>query len=197
MNLTKISQAAGVRYLLATVATGDTPTPTSSGQVATSPMHAYYVATGTPPGVWLGAGAQAAGITPGMTVTADAATDLFSQFRHPLTGAPLGGHRRLHTGRDGADAPVSVTAVAGYDLTFRVPKSVSALFAIADAGVREQVFAAHHQAIAQTLAWLEREVVRTRSGRGGVVATPVRGLIGARYDHWDNRNGDPHLQWSR
>ena len=46
----------------------------------------------------------------------------------------------------------ATTAVAGYDLTFSPVKSVSALWAIAPREVAEQIEAAHHAAVADTLA---------------------------------------------
>ena len=38
-------------------------------------------------------------------------------------------------------------AVAGYDFTFSVPKSVSALWGVADAGTQALILEAHHQAL--------------------------------------------------
>jgi conjugative relaxase-like TrwC/TraI family protein len=95
-----------------------------------------------------------------------------------------------------AAAP-SRRAVAGYDFTFSVPKSASVLWAVADAGVQERIAAAHHAAVAEVVAFMEREVAATRAGaagRGGAVAqVDVAGLIATAYDHFDSRAGDPHL----
>ena len=44
------------------------------------------------------------------------------------------------------------TAVAGFDLTFSAPKSVSALWALADHPLQEQLYLAHRAAIAGTLS---------------------------------------------
>lgn len=85
------------------------------------------------------------------------------------------------------------TAVAGYDLTFAPVKSVSALWALATPDVADQVVQAHHAALADTLAWLEREGLFTRRGRQGVQQVKTRGLIGAMFTHRDARSGDPHL----
>lgn len=85
------------------------------------------------------------------------------------------------------------TAVAGYDLTFSPVKSVSVLWAVAPRRVAEQVEAAHHEAVADTLAWLEREVAFTREGPAGVRQVPVRGLLAAAFTHRDSRAGDPDL----
>ena len=87
----------------------------------------------------------------------------------------------------------ATTAVAGYDLTFTPVKSVSALWALAPRVVAEQVQAAHEAAVADTLAWLEREATFTRVGSGGVRQVPVRGLVAAAFTHRDSRAGDPDL----
>jgi conjugative relaxase-like TrwC/TraI family protein len=87
--------------------------------------------------------------------------------------------------------------VAGYDYTFSVPKSVSVLWAVADAGTQELIARAHHHAVAQVLDFLEREVVVTRIGastRGGPAAqADSTGVLATGYDHWDSRAGDPQL----
>lgn len=62
----------------------------------------------------------------------------------------------------------ATTAVAGFDLTFTPVKSVSALWAIAPVEVAEQIQAAHRAAVADVLAWLEREAIYTRGGHAGV-----------------------------
>jgi conjugative relaxase-like TrwC/TraI family protein len=84
-------------------------------------------------------------------------------------------------------------AVAGFDLTFSVPKSVSVLWALADAETQAVIHRAHRDAIEIALTWAENNVVFTRTGTGGRVQVPVRGVIAAAFDHWDSRAGDPHL----
>ncbi|TFD49571.1 hypothetical protein E3T55_10820 [Cryobacterium frigoriphilum] len=88
-------------------------------------------------------------------------------------------------------------AVAGYDFTFSIPKSASVLWGVADAGTQERIAAAHHAAVAEVVAYMEREVAATRTGttgQGGAVAhVDVTGLIATAFDHFDSRAGDPHL----
>lgn len=84
-------------------------------------------------------------------------------------------------------------AVHGFDFTFAPPKSVSVVWALGDAGVREQVEAAHHDAINHVVDMMEADSIRTRQGAGGVVQTETRGVVAAAFDHWDSREGDPHL----
>ncbi len=87
----------------------------------------------------------------------------------------------------------STSAVAGYDLTFSPVKSVSALWAIAPAPVAEQILAAHHAAVKDTIGWLEREAIYTRAGHGGVQQLDTTGVVAAAFDHRDSRAGDPDL----
>jgi len=85
------------------------------------------------------------------------------------------------------------TAVAGYDLTFAPVKSVSTLWALADRDVAKEIEAAHHSAVEATLSWLEKEVLFTRRGRGGLQQVKARGLIAGMFTHRDARSSDPHL----
>jgi conjugative relaxase-like TrwC/TraI family protein len=88
-------------------------------------------------------------------------------------------------------------AVAGFDFTFSVPKSASALWAVADAGTQALIGQAHHAAVAEVVAFMEREVAATRSGAtagdGAVAQVDVTGLVATAFDHFDSRAGDPHL----
>lgn len=88
-------------------------------------------------------------------------------------------------------------AVAGYDYTFSVPESVSALWAVADGGTQALIATAHHAAIAEAIALLEQEVAATRIGScgpGGAVAqVEVSEVVATAYDHYDSRAGDPQL----
>jgi conjugative relaxase-like TrwC/TraI family protein len=89
------------------------------------------------------------------------------------------------------------TAVSGFDLTFSVSKSVSVLWGLADADTQTRLVEAHHEAVAEVLAFFEREVATTRAGanaRNGAVAQhEVVGVAATAYDHWDSRCGDPQL----
>ena len=88
-------------------------------------------------------------------------------------------------------------AVAGFDFTFSIPKSASVLWAVADAGVQALIAEVHHRAVAEVVAFMEREVAATRTGAtagdGAVAQVDVTGLIATAFDHFDSRAGDPHL----
>ena len=58
-------------------------------------------------------------------------------------------------------------AVAGFDFTFSIPKSASVLWAVADAGSQALIADAHHAAVAEVVAFMEREVAATRTGATG------------------------------
>ncbi|HEY3547368.1 MAG TPA: MobF family relaxase, partial [Propionicimonas sp.] len=85
------------------------------------------------------------------------------------------------------------TAVAGFDLTFTVMKSVSTLWALGEPAVQQAIFDAHTAAVAQTMTLLEDRGLFTRTGAAGCRQETTRGAIAAAFDHWDSRAGDPNL----
>lgn len=87
----------------------------------------------------------------------------------------------------------ATTAVAGYDLTFTPVKSVSALWAIAPTPIAQTIEQCHHQAVAETLQFLEEHSAFSRMGAHGVAQVNTTGLIAAAFDHRDSRAGDPNL----
>lgn len=88
-------------------------------------------------------------------------------------------------------------AVAGYDFTFSLPKSASVLWGVADVETQVIIADAHHAAVAEVVAFMERELAATRSGAtsrdGAVAQVDVTGLIAVAFDHFDSRAGDPQL----
>jgi hypothetical protein len=116
---------------------------------------------------------------------------LFGRAEDPLTGRVLGRPYRIYksmsdrideqvqaldpalspTDRDEAiqqirkDQSRKKTAqpVAGFDLTFSPVKSASALWATTDVGVQEQIVAAHHEAVEDVVALIERHAAFTRT----------------------------------
>ncbi|RSN98497.1 conjugal transfer protein TraA [Streptomyces sp. WAC 05379] len=106
--------------------------------------------------------------------------------RSPADGGELG--RYLAAKNQDGRQPV-----AAFDLVCR-NKSVSVLWALADEHTRQVIEAAHEQAIAETLAWLEDHALAVRTGAGSVAQEDARpGLIAARFRHYDNRHGLPLL----
>jgi conjugative relaxase-like TrwC/TraI family protein len=116
------------------------------------------------------------------------ARDMFSETynREPANAQELSGYVARNV-------RAQTTAVAGFDLTFTPVKSVSTLWALAPRTIAEQIENAHHQAVAETLAWLEDNATFSRVGTDGIAQVDTTGLIAAAFTHRDSRAGDPNL----
>lgn len=85
-------------------------------------------------------------------------------------------------------------AVAGFDLVFTPPKSVSIAWGLGDEQLRRGIESAHERAIQDVIRHLEKNIVMTRRGRNGVRQIETSsGVIGTKFRHWDSRAGDPNL----
>ena len=74
---------------------------------------------------------------------------------------------------------LSPVRVAGFDLTFSAPKSVSVVFALGDWSVRGAVRDAHDRAAREAFAYLEGSAAAVRRGHGGARVEPASGLVSA------------------
>ncbi len=119
-------------------------------------------------------------------------TELGREWFLAQRGVPPEGPRELHAFITKGIAHPRVP-VAGFDLTLSPPKSVSALWAVADPELASQLRAVHDQAVTDALTYLEGRALFTRQGTEGVRRLPVRGMIAARFVHRDSRAGDPDL----
>ena len=138
----------------------------------------YYQGSGEAPGVWTGGGARLLGLEGRVDDEA---------FASVLAGtAPNGSETRLREAQGKHD-------VAGFDLTFSAPKSVSVLFGLIEAETAGVVRAAHDQAVAAALGYLEREATFARRGKGGRRFLRGDGLLVATFRHRTSRAGDPQL----
>lgn len=216
-----IHAGRGYDYLLKSVVRGD------ANMADPNPVTRYYTEEGTPPGWWMGSALHAFGdgeIKRGDMVTPQQLQLLIGAGLDPITGSKLGrafptfpalkqrmADRAAELPTDLSDeqrkdAIAQIKAeesgkqssgVAGFDYTFSVPKSVSALWGVADAGTQALIVEAHHQAVAEVLDFMEREVVSTRrgvaAGDGAVMQADIIGVAATAYDHWDSRLGDPQL----
>jgi conjugative relaxase-like TrwC/TraI family protein len=151
--------------------------------------HAYYVddlvpgraegtlLAGEEPGVWWGAGADAAGQHG--RVAAGSFADLLDG-RDPASGSPLRTTR--------ADS------VSGYDLTFGAPKSVSLLHLLAPREIAEESGESHRAAVEDALRYLERSAIGVRRVRSGELRLmPATGMAAGMFLHRTSRALDPHL----
>lgn len=85
------------------------------------------------------------------------------------------------------------TSVAGFDLTFSPVKSVSALWALSNPEIADQVAAAHDAAVRDVVGWLEDTAIYARRGHNGPRQVDVGGLLAVAFVHRDSRTGDPDL----
>ncbi len=187
MSIARLSAQAGLRYLFKTTMMDD---------LSTSPPDAttYYMMAGTPEGRWMGSGLKGINRTPAERVSETDAKAVFDLAIHPDTGDPLGRPHSQPTAVDTKTGPPMLRhAVVGFDLTFSVPKSVSVLWALSPRSIQDRILRTHHDAVEQTLAWLEENVIHTRAGRNGVAHLGTMGAIAAAFDHWESRTGDPQL----
>ena len=217
-----MSAGDGYKYLLRTVAAGDgdrsLSTPLTRYYNAEGTPPGRWMGSGLPA---LGTGQ----ISAGDEVSEAQLQLLVGMGRDPVTGAPLGRAYPVYkavaqrieertatldphldpAARARAIAAIEAEevergtrrAVAGFDFTFSIPKSASVLWAVADAGTQSLIAQAHHDAVADMIAFMEREVAATRTGAtagdGAVAQVDVHGVIATAYDHYDSRAGDPHL----
>ncbi len=128
----------------------------------------YYAGEGEAPGRWVGSANGRRGV-----VGPEAFTELLA-----------GGGLRQPT-REGA--------VAGFDLTFRAPKSVSVLWGLGSPEQADALRAGHDAAVDEALGYLEREACRARRGHAGAVQVPGTGFVGAAFMHRASPAGDPLL----
>ncbi|WP_041574346.1 MobF family relaxase [Cellulomonas gilvus] len=180
----KLTVGDGYAYLTRHIAAGD------AGLFAGDSLTAYYEQTGNPSGRWLGGGLGALGggrLQVGAAVSEAAMTAVFRDGRDPISIEPLGTPYRQLVPGEGRHT------VAGYDLTFTAPKSVSVLWALADDQTRTALYDAHRDALASALRFVEQWVIRTRVGAAGCRQVRTRGMVAAAFDHWDSRAGDPNL----
>ena len=85
-------------------------------------------------------------------------------------------------------------SVAGFDMVFTPPKSVSLAWGLGDESLREGVQKSHEAAISDVVKFLEEQVIMTRRGAGGARQIDIDGgLIATKFRHFDSRSGDPNL----
>lgn len=195
LNVTRISS---VEYLQSTVMVGDAKVGTSmTGRGLT----AYYTESGNPPGRWYGAGVSGLSMKSSDDISSDDAVAVWQKFRNPRTNERLGKPPLSEIKNRGGASDNQLAEsteqtrrdVAGFDLTFTIPKDASILWALGTADVQARIAACHERALHATLDHLEDRVLQSRAGHGGVAAVAVRGLIAGQWDHWDTRDGEPHL----
>jgi conjugative relaxase-like TrwC/TraI family protein len=152
--------------------------------------HDYYVhdlvpgraedslVVGEEPGAWVGEGAGALGLSGRVGSP---------EFAELLAGRDPSSGRALR-------ASSGTRSVAGFDLTFAAPKSVSLLHLLAPREIAEAAGAGHQQAVADALGYLGREGVGARRQHHGQVSyLGTTGPVAGQFLHRTSRALDPHL----
>jgi conjugative relaxase-like TrwC/TraI family protein len=159
----------------------------------------YYAGRGESPGVWVGRGVAELELD---GVVGDGELGRLIGGKHPLTSAELRRHppkKRITVDRidpatgDHTLEVKTLAPVAGYDLVFSPPKSVSLLHALGSEDVRHAVDQAHLASWQAALSYLEQRACVTRKGKNGVVRERGSGFVAAAYQHRTSRAQDPHL----
>jgi conjugative relaxase-like TrwC/TraI family protein len=159
----------------------------------------YYAGRGESPGVWVGRGGAELKLE---GVVEDGHLGRLIAGQHPLTSAQLRSHppkkRTMVERMDPATGDrylkeKTLSPVAGYDLVFSPPKSVSLLHALGDEQIRHAVNQAHLTAWQAALSYLEERACVTRRGKNGVIRERGVGFVAAAYQHRTSRAQDPHL----
>jgi conjugative relaxase-like TrwC/TraI family protein len=159
----------------------------------------YYAGRGESSGIWAGRGAAELGLE---GVVQDGQLGSLIRGRHPVSDEELRRHPKQRTITVERIDPSSgerrteqkkLRPVAGFDLVFSVPKSVSLLHALGDEETRRAVGEAHLAAWQAALAYLEDEACVTRRGKNGVFREHAGGFVAAAYQHRTSRAQDPHL----
>jgi len=159
----------------------------------------YYAGRGESPGVWVGRGARELELE---GLVQEGELGRLIRGHHPHTDAELRTHRRARRITIERINPLTdervvetkkLAPVAGFDLVFSVPKSVSLLHAIGDEETRRAVNEAHTSAWQAALAYLEDEACVIRRGAQGRHREHAAGFVAAAYQHRTSRAQDPHL----
>ncbi|NWF30289.1 relaxase domain-containing protein [Streptomyces sp. PKU-EA00015] len=194
ISVAKVQPGNSWRYYVRGVAFGDGRRP------AAASLTDAHEQAGLPPGVWMGLGLAALGLTAGSVVTERQAELLFGEGRHPDAdrmerkrvddgAAPETARRETVLGQ-----PIGEIEQRGQTplLAFDFVLSLIVLWALGDDHTRQVIERAHERAIATVLRWLENEVAETRwsSGRERAKAPA---LVVAAFRHFDNRDGFPLL----
>lgn len=213
-----MSAGDGYRYLLKSVVAGDgnrdLAEPLTRYYLEKGSPPGFWTGSALP-------GLEAEAISTGAEVTEEQLRLLLGQGRHPTTGEHLGSaYRTFLSYRERVSRRVDALPseltdetrhqevaqieaeeqarpqrrpVAGYDYTFSVPKSVSVWWAVADGGTQAMIVNAHHEAMKEVLALLERDVAMTRIGHDGLAQVEVTGILATAFDHYDSRANEPQL----
>jgi conjugative relaxase-like TrwC/TraI family protein len=159
----------------------------------------YYAGRGESPGVWVGRGARELGLE---GLVREGGLGRLIRGEHPRSGERLRRNYRARrisveridpfTGERSLEVQ-TLAPVAGFDLVFSPPKSVSLLHALGGEETRRAVQEAHLSAWQAALSYLEDEACVVRRGKNGVRREHAGGFVAAAYQHRTSRAQDPQL----
>ena len=159
----------------------------------------YDAGRGESPGVWVGRGAASLGLE---GVVSDGQLGALIRGLDPATHQRLRRHPKARVVTRARENPEGgerravqrrLSAVAGFDLVFSAPKSVSILHALGEQESRRATGAAHLAAWQASLAYLEEEACVIRRGAQGLLHEHAQGFVAAAYEHRTSRAQEPHL----
>jgi Ti-type conjugative transfer relaxase TraA len=136
----------------------------------------YYTQGGEPNGIWHGQGAVRLGYSGEIDKT---------DFLKLCDGVGKDGEALTQNAGDEKH-------VAGWDLCFSCPKSLSVIWSQADFETRLKIQELQFEAVKKALDYLEAEAGATRRGRFGAI-TEKSNLVFATFEHGTNRNQEPQL----
>lgn len=160
-------------------------------------LDAYYTGAGEAEGVWFGGGAARLALEGAVSP---------EDLRAVLAGCRPGGSGLTPNGEVLRSHP---RRVPGFDLTFKVPKSASVLYAVSDdPRVQGAIVEAGERAVRDAIGWLEREAIQVQRGSHnqawlarhndptvGPYRLGTHGVVAAGFRHRTSRAGDPLLHW--
>ena len=150
----------------------------------------YYTKPGEAPGYW--AGSMAAELGLAGEVDPEAYARVLAG-KDPRSGEPLVRRPAPRVFVDASGKERRLDPILGYDVRFSAPKSVSLLWALGSPEVQATVLAAHREAVAEALAYLEREACLVQRGKGGSRIERGAGFVSMAFLHRSSRAGDPTL----
>ncbi len=149
-------------------------------------LSGYYNGSGESAGEWFGTAAKQLGLTGRVQDQA---------FRNLLAGKSPDGRRQLIKIPKQTSTQKNRPHCPGMDVTFSLPKSVTAFWASADTKTKNQIEKICKASINDAMSWFEKNVPLARAGKGGQEKV-FANLFYAIFRHSTSRNiQDPQLHF--
>lgn len=109
----------------------------------------------------------------------------FSELENVFSGCDAKGKKLLRNS--------NIRNKKGWDVTFSAPKPVSVVWARAGDALRNNIGAAHHNAVIDTIKFLEIKAAYTRVGQAGRLKQKTKGFAALIFEHYRSRADDVQL----